>query len=334
MTDQELSSLLTHAFAMRASALTERHDGALRLFNGFTEGFDSISVELYARTAVIHDHGASESEMNCLCETLYGWAPWIQNCVIKRRGDRDQRLRNGQIVKGAFQLLDRKVREHGIWHALELTLNRDTSLYLDTRLARKWLIENSVGKRVLNTFAYTGSLGVAAIAGGATRVLQTDLNRDFLKLAKTSHTLNGFPINKADFVGADFFDICSKLRRSGELFDTVIVDPPFFSSTRAGIVDLENNMRNVLNKVRPLIADGGHLMAINNALFFPGADFERLLAELCADGYLSVESRIAVPNDLIGYPDTRTGQGWPSDPAPYVHPTKIALLHVRRKDAR
>ncbi|MCK7505726.1 MAG: class I SAM-dependent methyltransferase [Desulfobacterales bacterium] len=35
------------------------------------------------------------------------------------------------------------------------------------------------GRSVLNTFAYTGSLGVAAMAGGAVRVTQTDRNRQF-----------------------------------------------------------------------------------------------------------------------------------------------------------
>lgn len=37
---------------------------------------------------------------------------------------------------------------------------------------------------MLNTFAYTGSLGVAACAGGTRRVVQVDLNRRFLDLAR------------------------------------------------------------------------------------------------------------------------------------------------------
>ena len=60
--------------------------------------------------------------------------------------------------------MDRKIKEHGVWYAINLTINRDTSLYLDTRNLRKWLIENLKDKSVLNTFAYTGSFGVAALA--------------------------------------------------------------------------------------------------------------------------------------------------------------------------
>jgi 23S rRNA (cytosine1962-C5)-methyltransferase len=68
---------------------------------------------------------------------------------------------------------------------LDLQANRDAGLYLDTRNLRGWLIENMAGARVLNTFAYTGSLGVAAKAGGASRVVHIDLKRAFLNVAKT-----------------------------------------------------------------------------------------------------------------------------------------------------
>ncbi len=96
------------------------------------------------------------------------------------------------------------MKENGIWYALDLRMNQDASLYLDTRNLRTWAKENLGGKTVLNAFAYTGSLGVAACGGGASRVVQLDLSRQFLNLAKTSYTLNGFPIHKADFVEGRF----------------------------------------------------------------------------------------------------------------------------------
>jgi 23S rRNA (cytosine1962-C5)-methyltransferase len=91
---------------------------------------------------------------------------------------------------------DRRVRENGVWYALDLQANRDAGLYLDTRSLRRWLKERMAGARVLNTFAYTGSLGVAALAGGAARVVHVDLKRDFLNIARTSYTLNGFAIHR------------------------------------------------------------------------------------------------------------------------------------------
>jgi 23S rRNA (cytosine1962-C5)-methyltransferase len=55
-----------------------------------------------------------------------------------------------------------------------------------------------------------------------------------------------------------------------------------------------------------------------------------MLEELCADGYLRVEKLVPVPEDFTGYPETRTGE-YVVDPAPFNHPTKIAILKVRRK---
>ena len=74
---------------------------------------------------------------------------------------------------------------------------------------------------------------------------------------------------------------------------------------------------------------GGALIAINNALFSSGADFLNVLEAACADGYLSIESLIPVPQDLIGY--ASTAPLWPADPTPFNHPTKMAVLRVSRK---
>lgn len=102
------------------------------------------------------------------------------------------------------QKANTRIVEHGVRYSVNLTMNQDASLYLDTRKLRKWALEHLDGKTVLNTFAYTGSLGVAARAGGAARVLQVDRSRDFLNVAKDSYTLNGFPIEKRDFLAEDF----------------------------------------------------------------------------------------------------------------------------------
>jgi 23S rRNA (cytosine1962-C5)-methyltransferase len=125
----------------------------------------------------------------------------------------------------------------------------------------------------------------------------------------------------------------SSLKRAGELFDCVFVDPPFFSQTEHGTIDLVSQGQRVINKARPLVGHGGTLVAINNALFLSGADYLRQLEDLCADGYLSIDELIPVPADFTGFSATRSGQP-PVDPAPFNHSTKIAVLKVRRKDGR
>ena len=329
-----ITSLLTAALAPRADLFDARHESAFRLFNGFFEGCPDLVIDLYARTLILHNYADPPQDAQAVIqeaqEYLRAQLPWVNAAILKTRNAPEAAARNGVILYG--EKPDRRVRDPkgDVWYAVELLLNRDASFYLDTRNLRHWATHHLKGKTVLNTFAYTGSLGVAAQASGASRVVHLDRNRAFLNVAKTSYTLNGLPIIKSDFQAGDFFSSVNRFKREGTLFDCVLVDPPFFSTTSKGTVDLVNESHRVINKVRPLVADGGHLVAINNALFLSGAEYMRTLESLCADGYLSIEELILVPSDFTGYPQTivRTP---PVDPAPFNHSTKIAALRVRRK---
>jgi 23S rRNA (cytosine1962-C5)-methyltransferase len=331
----DLASRFAAALDARAELLDAHDSSAFRLFNGFSEGFPDLVVDVYGATVVAHDHAAPDSDAHVgeAIELLRERLPWVRAIVVKKRKAADAEAKRGRVVYGQPEDLDRRVREHGVWYAIDPLLNRDASFYLDTRNLRAWALENLEGKSVLNTFAYTGSLGVAAAAARAREVVHVDLNRQFLNVAKTSYTLNGLAIRKQDFVTGDFFTTMGALKRQDALFDCVFVDPPFFSTTSKGRVDLVSESQRAINKVRPLVGDGGWLVAINNALFVSGAEYAGVLEAICADGYLSIETFVPVPEDVAGYEATRVGNP-PTDPAPFNHATKIAILRVRRKDGR
>jgi len=56
ITRSELKVLLANAFSQRLSLLEDTRQGALRLFNGFTEGLPSLVADLYGRTLVLFTH--------------------------------------------------------------------------------------------------------------------------------------------------------------------------------------------------------------------------------------------------------------------------------------
>jgi 23S rRNA (cytosine1962-C5)-methyltransferase len=239
--------------------------------------------------------------------------------------------KRGIIIHG--NQLSTEIMETGIHYALNLTINQDSSFYLDTRYLRTWLLEKMAGKTVLNTFAYTGSLGIAALAGRAEQVIQVDLNRRFLDLSKISCTLNNIPMEKMKFMVGDFYKAIGNLKKNQKLFDCVILDPPYFSSTDAGRVDLVNQSARLINKVKPLIAHQGWLVLVNNALFLSGQVFIEMLKELCADGYMGIETIIPVPQDVVGYPNTIVSEQ-PTLVAPFNYSTKIVVLRIKRKDQK
>jgi len=332
METSSIVSLVKRAVEQRSGLFDARHESAFRLFNGFTEGNPQLVIDLYGSTLVLHNYADTPAQGKLMIEPATDFLrkelSWLHAGIVKTRNSIFPEERRGQLVFGKEP--DTKIKEYNVWYSINLTMNRDASFYLDTRNLRRWLIEHMRGKTVLNTFGYTGSLGVAALAGGASRVIQHDLKRQFLNVAKTSYTLNGFPIRKQDFIATDFFTLVSKFKRTGELFDCVIIDPPFFSTTSKGKVDQVNESARLINKVRPLIRDGGTLIAMNNALYVSGQEYMQTLEKLCQDGYLRIKELISVPEDFTGYPETRVDHVI-TNPAPFNHSTKIVILEVRRK---
>ncbi len=327
---QSITHLLEQAIASRTHLFTSPHNSAFRLFNGFTEGYPDLTLDIYGQTLVTHNYAdhplQNEPIIRDAVSYLQTTLNWLYAVIIKHRNGRSQTEKRGQLIFGKEATT--KIKEHGVWYALNLMINHDASFYLDTGCLRKWLIENMRGKSVLNTFAYTGSLGVAAAAGGASLTVQTDRNRQFLNLAKDSYSLNGFPFHNSDFITQDFFPAVAKFKSTRQFFDCVIIDPPFFSTTTKGRVDQVKESARLINKIRPLINDGGNLIAINNALYVSGQDYIWVLEDLCKDGYLEIKELIPVPKNFIGYNQL----GKPiTDPLPFNHSTKIAVLGVRRR---
>jgi 23S rRNA (cytosine1962-C5)-methyltransferase len=314
--------------------------GAERWFHGFVEGPPAVVVDRYADALVgfcFEDANADE-----LAGELASWcaerAPEIRTLLWKVRAGSDD-ARRGHWLRGGGALAPREILEDGVRYAIDLRLQSDASFYLDTRNLRQWLHREAAGRTVLNTFAYTGSLGVAAAAGGATRVVQVDRSPRFLELARRSMELNRLTVGRGDLQPTDFFVAASRMRRENRLFDLVIVDPPFFADTgpggARGRVDLQTGLQALIGKVRPLVAHEGRLVVVNNAVFVSGEAFLAQLAEMCADGYLELEETIVVPPDCVGRAGSvGSDPVWPSDPAPFAHPTKIAVLRARRKDSR
>jgi 23S rRNA (cytosine1962-C5)-methyltransferase len=327
-----LSKLIEQSLEARAALFDAEHVAAVRLFNGFTEGCPDVVIDLYGRTIVINNYAeppeAGLPRVQDAAETLRARLAWLRAGIVKDRNSKSADQQRGQLIFGGPP--DEKNQENGIWYAIDLQLGRDASFYLDTRNLRNWASRNLRGKTVLNAFAYTGSLGVAAAASGARRVVHLDRNERFLDVAKRSYALNGLGAAAGDFIRGDFFRQAGKFRRENQRFDCVFIDPPIFAAGSAGTVDQLHESARLINKARPLVEDGGYLVAVNNALYLGGKDYMDTIERLCADGYLRLVELIPVPDDCVGYGPAR-GASPVADPAPFNHSTKIAVLQVERK---
>ncbi len=209
-----MQSSLLGAIERRSALLspllaTPKPKQALRIYDGYREGGGRFVADVFGTTLVLFDHASEEEAKDGAALALGKEAmerlPFIDTVITKEKSSRDPERRRGTVVLGEAKDVCRSIVEDGVRYAVRLLAHHDSTFYLDTRGLRRFVRERAEGKTVLNAFAYTGSLGIAATAGRARRVVQTDKNREFLTIAKDSCSLNGFPIDKASFVAADFF---------------------------------------------------------------------------------------------------------------------------------
>src|SRR5215216_4049710 len=144
MDSAQFEALLTQAISARFPLLDAQHQMPCRLFNGFLEGQPQLVIDLYATTVVLHNYANPPEDGHVLIaqaqQVVQTLLPWAQAILLKTRRSSLPDERNGRILAG--ERLATRVREHGVWYALDLTMNRDTSFYLDTRNLRQWAIHN------------------------------------------------------------------------------------------------------------------------------------------------------------------------------------------------
>lgn len=157
------------------------------------------------------------------------------------------------------------IEEDQIKFIVNLSDYLDTGLFLDHRITRQMLKEQSKGKKVLNLFAYTGSFSVYAAAGGADEVITVDLSNTYLNWAKRNMELNGFTDQtKFQFLQADVKQYL-KIIPTG-YFDIIIMDPPTFSNSKKmnDFLDIQRDHVEMIKDCLSCLRSGGVLYFSTN----------------------------------------------------------------------
>ncbi|MUL10103.1 class I SAM-dependent methyltransferase [Aliivibrio fischeri] len=153
------------------------------------------------------------------------------------------------------------VEESSLKYQLELKKNQNMGIFLDMRYGRKWVQTHSEGKSVLNLFAYTCGFSVAAIAGGATQVVNLDMAKASLGRGRDNHRLNQHDLSKVKFLGHDIFKSWGKIKKLG-LYDLIIIDPPSFQK---GSFALTKDYQKILRRLPSLLTETGEVLACVNS---------------------------------------------------------------------
>jgi 23S rRNA (guanine2445-N2)-methyltransferase / 23S rRNA (guanine2069-N7)-methyltransferase len=229
----------------------------------------NVAVDIYDDSAVIFEYAApkeidektSEKRLQdviSLTAQQLDIAP--ENIAVKVR---KKQKGEEQYTPMAKQNRTMVVEEFGAKFKVNLFDYLDTGLFLDHRLARRYIQENAKDKRFLNLFAYTGTASVHAAIGGAKAITTVDLSKTYLKWGQDNFALNDISNTRYRFEQAD----CLKwLEYAQGQYDLIFLDPPTFSNSKRmkDAFDVQNDHIKLLTWVKKILSPSGTLIFSNN----------------------------------------------------------------------
>lgn len=258
-----VSAQLAAAIAKR-EPLRERTTG-IRLLHGESDGVPAVVVDQFGDVIVVASYSTGAD----------GLARYVAHLLVGRASAdgataasivlRPARRRRGpavaarSITRAPMPAIARFV-EDGLELAVDLEGGHKTGMYLDLRGLRRAIATAPLaGARVLNLFAYTGMLGRAAEAAGASEIVQVDQSARALAFAAEQHVTDQA---KHRFVEADVFSwLPAHAVEAAGRYDLVIVDPPSMTSQSRQIPAVLAAYRKIYAAARELVAPGGALVA-------------------------------------------------------------------------
>jgi 23S rRNA (cytosine1962-C5)-methyltransferase len=248
------------------SFLAEQQPDARRVFHGrghLFEGLEHINVDWYSPVLLVSGYKEIENvdELIALAKSL-DTHNQIKSIVYQLRSSK------GAVseVKWGEEHPVCIVTENGLKFEVQPGVRQNAGFFLDMRPLRGWLQKYSEGKNVLNLFAYTCSLSVAAMAGGARQVVNVDMSKPSIDWGKRNHGLNDQDPRSVKSIPHNLFRSWGKVRQSGP-YDLLLIDPP---TRQVGSFDIEKDYVTVLKKLNNLCAPNADIVATVNSPYLSG----------------------------------------------------------------
>ncbi len=283
MSRRALFKILLQA-AERRRALADSGTNAYRLLNAEAEGVPGVTIDWFDGVAVASLYDApgmpsGQQIASALEQSLRPRAVYLKRRPrnAARVDDAEKRALAPEAPLAGHPVGEHIVAENYLRFLIRPAQGLAVGLYLDMRDSREWVRRQSRSKRVLNCFAYTCGFAVAALAGGAERVVNVDLSRRSLNWGENNARLNGLPVSRSDCISGDVFDWLRRFRKNGQLFDTVILDPPSFARSKKDSFSAASDWTPLVERACGVLRPSGTLLACCNLSSLSWARFERMV---------------------------------------------------------
>jgi 23S rRNA (cytosine1962-C5)-methyltransferase len=324
----EVGAAVAQALAQRAAlmrTLLAEGTDAFRLFHGAVEGAPGLTVDRYGSLMLVQSFRAplAPAELNDLEEAVRATGMTLHTVYNHRGREGHADWHQPTAAAGMHHV----AREMGLRFTIQgRHAGQDPWLFLDLRCGRRWMRAHAGDGDVLNLFAYTCGLGLAAAASGAKEVLNVDFAQTALDVGDTNARTNGLDGPSWHTVRADVLPtirqlaglpIKGRVRRRGRMpttfapfdarqFDLVVLDPPTFSRSPFGAVDLVRDYQSLFKPALLATKSGGRMLVTNHVSTVSEHDWHGALVR-CAEkaGRPVVDLQVLRPESDFPSPDSR-----------------------------
>ena len=250
---------IAHAKALRESlCMVDNADTTCyRLVHGEGDLLPGLVIDIYERTAVVQCHsvGMYHSRMAIAEALREAYGEELEAIYDKSSQTLPFKADLGAIdgyLWGHSAKSDTVVLENGLKFKVNWEEGQKTGFFIDQRVNRDLVRQYSKGRKVLNTFCYTGGFSVAAMAGGATEVVSIDLSERAVKLAEENVALNFGAEAPHKAIACNAVEYLKDIESD---YDLIILDPPAFAKHHKVLGNALQGYKKInaraLEKIRP-----------------------------------------------------------------------------------
>ena len=312
-----LSQHLEKAINLRKNHADLGDTNAYRLVNAEGDGLPGLTVDRYADYLMVQIYSNGwRSHLKLVTRVLQELLAPL-GIYEKSRPHNTRELeiasenkRYSTLLEGAAAPHQLEVRENGLSFLVSLERGLNTGLFLDQRKNRRDLMRRVDNKRVLNLFSYTGAFSVASAAAGASQVSSVDASPGYTEWAKANFGINRLNHKQHEFHCGDCLTVLDELAQARKRYDTILMDPPSFSSTNKSRFTTRGGTSDLVAAALPLLTNGGLMIASSNHQKVDLADYLKELRRgaLQASCDLRVISIYGQPEDFpypVTFPEGR-----------------------------
>lgn len=287
--------------------LEDSSTNSMRVINSEGDLIPSLIVDFYNGIFVIQTLSqGTEKLKQTFIEILRD--EFSPQAIVERNDARVRLLEKLEIQNSVLYgevSAETVIEQDGIKFFITPLEGQKTGSFLDQRenhfAARKYAFG-----RALDCFTFNGGFALN-IAASCEKVTALDISDEAINLANRNAELN--EVSNVDFQSANVFDALRELEKSGEKFDTIILDPPAFVKNRNALKQAVRGYKEINLRALKLLNPNGILITCSCSYHFTEEIFLQTIEEAVRDSKRKVhlvEKRMQASDHpiLVGMPET------------------------------